>query len=45
MASSCNMKVSGKYKKWKEGEYALHGWTKSGEIVVILDHFRKFKGI
>ena len=24
MASSCNMKISGKYKKWKEGEYALH---------------------
>ena len=42
----CNMKSSGKYKRWKEAECTLHHWPKSWErSVVVLDHFRNFKGI
>ena len=29
---TCNMKSSGKYKGWKEGECTLHRWPKSREI-------------
>ena len=32
MIYTCNMKSSGKYKKWEEGECALHPWPKPKEI-------------
>ena len=32
MAYTCNMKSSGKYKRWEEGECILQGWPESREI-------------
>ena len=29
MVYTCNMKSSGKYKRWGEGECTLHRWPKS----------------
>ena len=29
---TCNMKSSGKYERWEEGECTLHRWPKSWEI-------------
>ena len=31
-----NMKSSGKYEKWEEGECTLHRWPKSWEILGII---------
>ena len=42
---TCNMKSSGKYERWEEGECTLHRWPKSWEICGFTDHFRNFKGI
>ena len=32
MVYTCNMKSSGKYERWEEGECTLHRWPKSWEI-------------
>ena len=32
MVCTCNMKSSGKYKRWEEGECSLPPWPKSWEI-------------
>ena len=32
MAYTCNMKSSGKYERWEEGECTLHRWPKSWKI-------------
>ena len=47
MVYTCNMKSSGKYKRWEEGEWTLHRWTKSWEVsgCIRLHHFRNFKDI
>ena len=29
MVYTCNMKSSGKYERWEEGECTLYGWPKS----------------
>ena len=42
---TCNMKSSGKYERWEEGKYALHVDQNHERSVVVLDHFRNFKGI
>ena len=42
MIYTYNLKSSGKYKRWEDGECTLHHWPIS---VVWLDYFRNFKGI
>ena len=32
MAYTCNIKSSGKYERWEEGEYTLYRWAKLWEI-------------
>ena len=40
---TCNMKTSGKDERWEEGECTVD--QNHGRSVVVIDHFRNFKGI
>ena len=42
---TCNMKSSGKYERWKEGECTLYLDRNHERSVVVLDYIRNFKGI
>ena len=38
---TCNMKSSGKYERWEEGEYICIVDRNHERYVVLIDHFRK----
>ena len=40
---TCNMKSSGMDERWEEGECTVD--QNHGRSVVVIDHFRNFKGI
>ena len=42
---TCNVKTSGKYKGWEEGNVLCIVDRNHERSVVVLDHFRNFKGI
>ena len=42
---ACNMKSSGKYERWEEGECTLHRWLKLWEICGGARQFWNFKSI
>ena len=41
---TCNLKSSGKYERWEKGECTLHRCKNHERSVVVLDHFKNFKG-
>ena len=42
---TCNVKTSGKYKGWEEGNVLCIVDRNHERSVAVLDHFRNFKGI
>ena len=41
---TCTLKSSGKYERWEKGECTLHRCKNHERSVVVLDHFKNFKG-